>query len=741
MTANPPLRLSPDTISGPAPTGARPDLFAAVACFAIGVGMGVIPWLFRHRFYFHDDMQHQHMPLFVHIGRLLRAGEVPILTIASFTGGNLFGEYQFALLNPFSLALYAVLPSIPSLATGALFLACFHYGVLASGMYVLARSYGIAASGAVAAAVVIASNNLIAYWFASSWFPLFVSLAWFVWAWAFLVRVGRSRVDWFLAVLFCYLTLTSGWPQTTLMLGLVCLLVAVQNWRTGGLFRGAATIAALGSATLLAAPAFLALVSAAEVGTRFSGVMNGNVFVPNLRDLLAMSSPFHRGWMSWGGYKLTGTPIFSLAWFVVPLLPLIRWREIEWRRPEWITLAVVAGFSLFATQGPEEFYMVRWPFRWVPYFHIALTLWFLALASQAGFARPTPGRLGLVALLLALTGLSSYQADPVGWRVHAAGSVAVVVAVAVFLALPERARALRFALFGAVSLLLFTATHALFTTNPDVPDWGLPDEVEANLPANVAPRAYTLYLGWLGHPADVERLEEFRTGMMPRVRETATINGYTPIGHRFGSDFLCMNMFGETCPEGIPRLFEREPETGASYLDLMRVDRLIARKGPHLDWLRPQLDGTWRREFDGPRTERYVRDLPNAGLPGTVSWVSPGATVEADGSTHPTGERLRISRPAGQPTTVVFARQWWPGYQAEFEGEPLPVRAQAGIFVAVDVPTGAETGTVTLRYRPPYPRLGLAAVAAGLALLLGGLLLRWRGAGRIVPPDHGRQPA
>src|SRR3712207_8168353 len=54
---------------------------------------------------------HQHMPTFLHIGRLLRAGEPPFLTLATFTSGNLLGEYQFAVLNPVSLALYAVLPS------------------------------------------------------------------------------------------------------------------------------------------------------------------------------------------------------------------------------------------------------------------------------------------------------------------------------------------------------------------------------------------------------------------------------------------------------------------------------------------------------------------------------------------------------------------------------------------------------------------------------------------------------
>jgi hypothetical protein len=182
--------------------------------------------------------------------------------------------------------------------------------VLTAGAYVLARSYEVERTGAIVAALVIASNNLICYWFASSWFPIFVSIAWLVWAWAFLARAGQSRLDWLLAVVFSYLTITSGWPQTTIVLGVICLVIALQNWRANGLGSAASTVAVLAAATLLAATALLSLASVGEVAARYRGVSNGNVLVPNLRDLLALASPFHRGFMSWGGYKLTGAPIF-----------------------------------------------------------------------------------------------------------------------------------------------------------------------------------------------------------------------------------------------------------------------------------------------------------------------------------------------------------------------------------------------------------------------------------------------
>jgi hypothetical protein len=179
-----------------------------------------------------------------------------------------------------------------------------------------------------------------------------------------------------------------------------------------------------------------------------------------------------------------------------------------------------------------------------------------------------------------------------------------------------------------------------------------------------------------------------------------------------------MNIFGEPCPELGPRLFGRDPATGARYIDLFRINRLIAHKGPHLDLVRPFMTGGWRLAFDGPRTQRFVRILPNRNLPGTVSWVSRNTRLDSAGPARATAEQVQIARSGDRPTTIVFARLWWPGYEAEFGGEPLSVRAHRGIFAAVDVPAGAESGVLTLRFRPPYLSLGIAGLVGGFAIML-----------------------
>ena len=108
------------------------------------------------------------------------------------------------------------------------------------------------------------------------------------------------------------------------------------------------------------------------------------------------------------------------------------------------------------------------------------------------------------------------------------------------------------------------------------------------------------------------------------------------------------------------------------------------------------------------------------GLPGTVSWASPGVRVlssEQDGDS----ETVRIS--AAEGGELGFARLAWPGYAVSLNGVPQDLEEGPAGLIAVEVPPG--TSEVALTFTPPGLHLGLAAMAAGwiLALLMG--VLHW----------------
>ncbi len=694
--------------------------------FAMGFVLGVIPELIHAGFYFLDDMQHQYMPAFYHIGRTLRAGEFPILTLAQWQGGNYFAEYQYALLNPVSLALYALLPSFDSFNAASAFLASFYTGVLASGFYYLARTYGVTRLLAWLAAFFVATDNFIAYWFASSWFPGLVSMAWAVWAWAFLIKSDRSAKHWCGAVVFSYLTLSAGWPFTVLFWGLVVALLAAQRGLEKKYWSVWFLILAATGALFLALPAFMALVSIGPVTTRLGGIFNNGTCVPSLQDTLALSFPFHRGFLNCGIeglYRQSAVPFYACAWFIFPLLTLVKWEKVEWKRPSVLFLTVLSGLLLFATMGPDQVVYLRLPYRFIPYFHLPLLLLIALFISRAGL-RPFSRQAVLASFgLILLSALMAWQRNPSD---KSALPLALVygLAWAVFLkAWQQNARQGILALGGA-GFLFFILTRAVFPANYDNVNWTMSPARQDNALVNEAPGAYTFYLGSVGargkrNTLDPERLKEYQTGNMTLEYGVPSIGGYTPIGHAFLEIVLCQSIFGATCPNAAYHLFgASDPETGASTADLFRIDRVVAMKGPHLDTLGKYLPGEWRLESDGLYTQRFARDLPNARLPGTVSWTTPNVTLEATGKTGTLKESFRVEQRHGSPNKIVFARLWWPGYKAVFAGEEAPVRATHGIFVTVDLPLRPEKGELVLSYLPARLTASLLSFAFGTALCL-----------------------
>jgi uncharacterized membrane protein YfhO len=87
--------------------------------------------------------------------------------------------------------------------------------------------------------------------------------------------------------------------------------------------------------------------------------------------------------------------------------------------------------------------------------------------------------------------------------------------------------------------------------------------------------------------------------------------------------------------------------------------------------------------------------------------------------------RLRVD--ADDDALVVLADQYFPGWEAQVDGEPTPIRAANVTMRAVAVPAGAHT--LKFEYRPAGWRFGLVLSLLGGLALVGGAVLAHR-AGR-----------
>ena len=717
-------------IVGPPRAGRFGDGALLAALFVAGVVIGLVPVLIQHRFYLIDDMENQFLPMFYHIGRLLRAGEFPLITLSSWVGSNIAAEFQYAIFNPFSLLLYTILPAIQDYATGAAFVACAYHGVLTAGAGLLARSYGLDRSWSVLAAIAVATNPFLSYWAAANWFPIFVSTAWAVWAWALLRLAPTDRWYWLAAAAASYLVISSGFPQAVIMLGLIGVLVAFEQRRIHASWVPAfGVIGAVITGVLLGAMPLLSLASASQLTTRPSLIGNWDFLTPNLRDLLQFSVATHQGYMnSWSGFSLVATPITYVAWFILPVLVLVDWRRVDWARPAVTSLVLLGVAVLWAMQGPQEFHFFRFFIRWMPYFHIALIMLTCVLVQNAGLV-PSRRRVGIALAATAASHFLAIQVYPPLVLHHVASALIAMLGLWWFVR-AYRARSQ----WSVVPLLVFAALffvgqHWLIRTNGNFSTYNSMDHQVAGADAvsSRVPPGNLMILN-PGPPPGPDATGEYRTGLGAVEWGRSIINGYSGIGHRPLYERLCTDWAGQTCPDVGRRLLEVEGETGQRFVDLFRISELIVKRGEHLDQLPTEIGDSsdWRLSFDGVETQRFVRDL--ASLPGSVAWASPDVTVQGSGEATIRSEVLTVQSPTDAPSKVVFSRLWWPGYRAELNGQPLEVHAASGIFVAVDLPPGAN-GELRLSYRLPRLFTGLAITALGVLLAIGLMMVH----GRLFP--------
>lgn len=686
------------------------------------------------RHFYTDDTESQYAPMWVMLGRHLREGRFPALVPWEWMSGN-YSMEEAGLYNPPQLLVDYFAPAMDNLALYATIVKLIFSIIAALGVFRVCLAYGARGPWASVAAIAFPLSGWFLFFDESSWATSLSGTAWMLHAWASAIRYTRADRDtrrWahgpIPVFVFLYLAISVQYVFPAVESALMIVAVAAgevvrqRAWRPS--LRLLAVAACAGLAGL---ETYLPGMLSSPVTWRGNErILNDDFLnVPwseSLNASLPSTVPAFTGW--WG--YVQPLPMVYIAWFLIPLLAFIDWPAMWRSAREFTGPALFVLIFLMWTAGPGRIGPLRWPARVLPMLAVGLLVLVCVLLSRYGSFADWRRRGIAAAVLIGLLFVRSFSAAPALVVRHLVAVVVVgaLTAAVVWLA---RTRGIAAACALAIVAMFPIAYDQVRAQSPTPMSYHFPERRSDMTAAFPRFDGVTLQLGdrALVTPDDKSIDKAWGSlafGNYAKNMRLNYVNAYTPIGYAEFSKLLCMGWDGSTCPAAFGAAFSVEPSTGRTYVDLMKVDRVVLQRAQYLDVdSRPAPPG-WKW-VDYPGHERYIAVLEREGGPisthnGFIA-DSPGVTTTPIGRDSVTSHIRVTSADGGQ---VVFARLAWPGYRVTLNGHDIGFHTIANIFVAVDIPPGTQDSDLLVEWRPPGWKIGIATALAGL---VGLGLLQW----------------
>ncbi len=732
------LSIDNDTTIG-SDRGARSRAPLAVVAMLVTTLIGsVLPLIRTPNFYFWDDTAGVAVGVWQRIAQSVLAGQLPFLEPDMWRGGNFAAEAATGMWNPVMLFLMVVTHPIDDVAVAITLAKICLFLITAGGIYLLARSYGAPEWTAAVAGTALALSGWAIFMDGSSWINGTAITAFTPWAWWALRRTMLLEYrPWSVAVaaFFAYLAPSTGNPYGVLSLAVVFLALAIEAVVTGRARRIVPLVAIGAGVLLLVIVVYLPFVFTSAYGNRAnSGIWNDEFLSVSLSNLLGMSMPTHRPYiMMWGNPM--GFPGTYLAWFILPLVPWIRWRSVDWRA--LVGVIVFGGLFLVMALGPSQLGMFRWPARLVPFVYIAVIVVF-AVAAGKGLIRSRPGvRWAATAGLIFAGTWMAFSDTPSAWKWHALTTIAIVVGVFLAVRWAGTTSWRAFAVLGVGAMLALVPQLALTKSNQNVADYEMPSSKSA-LQQQFAARSDGMVVQIFDvqklvaeHPAS-DRWDDLLAGNMPSVAGFESTTAYSGIGFTDFDAALCMSYNGGTCAAAWDALWEQPKGADAPLADLLRA-RYVVVLNDYAD--NDEAPSGWTEVDRTDVVTVYERDSAIPFPNGTISSTGADVSVSADEKTGVTAESVTVSTTGGPSgdRTLTFARIAWPGYTVSVDGKSIAATSGPAGLLTVELPPGLDDAELTMRFTPPGLVAGLVAGAAGV-IVLGGTI--WACARRRRAESH-----
>lgn len=709
-------------------TPARREVYLWGLYTSLGVIAGYIAVLLANsRHFYTDDTESQYVPLWQMLGRRLRDGDLPVLVPEHWMAGN-YAIEEAGLLNPPQLLIDLIAPSVDNLVLYATVVKLIFAVIAGLGVYRVCLVYGSRVQWAALAGVSFPFTGWLLFFDEASWMTAFTGTAWAVHAWASAVKYARGNSGPVPTFVFLYLAISVQYIFPAVEAGLMIGAVIVGELVYQKAWRGPLRLTVVSSLAALAGLAtYLPSMYSAKVTWRGTAQINNDQFltVPWSESLNGSLPSTLPAFTSWWGY-VQPMPVVYIAWFLIPALAFVDWGRARQAWREFTAIGLFALAAVMWTAGPGTIGPLRWPARVLPMVALGLLLLVCVLLGRFATFKDWRPRAVAAGVLIAVVWVRSFSADPHHVLAHVVAAVAIALlgAAVVWLA---RTRGVSAAVALAIVAVAPIAYIQVERAQPTPMSWNLPGDRAAAEAAFPEFAGTTLQLGDRALIQPGERTLDGAYGALvfgnyAKDLDKTYVSGYTPNGHFWFGEMLCMRWDTSVCPDAFRRAFAVEPSTGKPIVDLMNVDRVVLQKALYPNAGTEQAPEGWHWA-DYPDKARYIAVLErDAGLlstrNGRVSAVEGGTATSV--SESDTTSRVRVSSESGG--RVVFARLAWPGYRVTLDGRDVPFEVVAKSFVAVKIPAGTVNGDLAVTWRPPGWKIGAAGIAASL---VGLGVLQW----------------
>ena len=716
---------------------AKHDVLGVLSTIALTCATVAMIYVRNHRFFYRDDVEHQHMGVFT----ALHHNGYSVSSLGSFHKSwflsLITGEVQFGVFNPFSWLRDFIAASGNNLAVAATLIALMYMLIAAVGSYAAARALHVSPSMSVAASMFVTFNVHLLYWDASSWTPALIGFSWFAW---FVAAIWWTRRNIRFAPLIPitgYLLVSAGWPHAMIAGGVVALVVGLEQlftrqWRTREalLYAGACV-----SVALLSAPVWVTAQVFADWAARAPhGLFNDGFLTHQLDSIVLTFSPFVQPYVDgFAGQGFMFEPITYIAW-IVPLAAYWVATSATVRKLVRVDL-VVAGIVSVGMLGPSILGPTRWPFRFQPFAAFLVVMVAIRVLQSASNESVASSRFINAwkwiapVVWLALTAL---RPRLIPMLLTALLFIAIAFAHRIYLT-----RGLRvFAPLLSASVVITTAWLMFASPSPAMPgDRNAPSSRSAiaqQYKVLEGHRVFVLQSGISGAMTIEKKRGRFR--LIPNEPGTITaaemadgniiqaahldiefVTGYSAMPHEGLENLLKTGVFGWSSEETAAALFAVEPTTKLPYYELLGIDAIMVQFGEQQTWFNAANDGAWKATYKQPAWTLYTR---NNTLPQQITWHNTSLEVTQEKS-----EASITKNVSGG--NFVIARPVTPGMSITVDGKPVSFTALAGSVPLVTVPAGL-TGAIAFNYSLPHKNFIVIAVLLGAIFFVALVALSFR---------------